>query len=38
VADVHADRLARFKAPLIEVCGGIGVSLAALEAWRSRFL
>jgi L-serine/L-threonine ammonia-lyase len=38
VADVHADRLSRYKAPLIEVCGGIGVSLAALEAWRARFL
>ncbi len=37
VADVHADRLSRFKAPLIEVCGGIGVSLAMLEAWRKRF-
>lgn len=38
VTDVHADRLSRYKAPLIEVCGGIGVSLAALEAWRARFL
>ncbi|MFN3501349.1 MAG: pyridoxal-phosphate dependent enzyme [Allorhizobium sp.] len=38
VADVHSDLLSRFKAPLIEVCGGIGVSLAALEAWRARFL
>lgn len=38
VADVHADLLSRYKAPLIEVCGGIGVSLAALEAWRARFL
>lgn len=38
VADVHADFLSRFKAPLIEVCGGIGVSLAMLEAWRQRFL
>ena len=38
VADVHADLLSRYKAPLIEVCGGIGVSLAALGAWRARFL
>ena len=38
VADVHADLLSRYKAPLIEVCGGIGVSLAALETWRTRFL
>ncbi|MDQ0422232.1 L-serine/L-threonine ammonia-lyase [Peteryoungia aggregata LMG 23059] len=38
VADVHAGLLSRFKAPLIEVCGGIGVTLAMLETWRSRFL
>lgn len=38
VADAHAGLLSRFKAPLIEVCGGIGVSLAMLEAWRARFL
>jgi L-serine/L-threonine ammonia-lyase len=38
VADVHAGLLSRFKAPLIEVCGGIGVSLAMLDAWRARFL
>lgn len=38
VADVHAGLLSRFKAPLIEVCGGIGVSLAMLDSWRARFL
>ncbi|MDH4442044.1 MAG: pyridoxal-phosphate dependent enzyme [Rhizobium sp.] len=38
VADVHVDLLLRFKAPLVEVCGGIGVSLAMLEGWRARFL
>ncbi|KQW27889.1 serine dehydratase [Rhizobium sp. Root274] len=38
VADVHAGLLSHFKAPLVEVCGGIGVSLAMLEAWRARFL
>jgi L-serine/L-threonine ammonia-lyase len=38
VADVHPALLSRYKAPLIEVCGGIGVSLAMLVAWRHRFL
>ena len=38
VADVHADLLARFKNPLIEVCGGIGVSLDKLKTWRERLL
>lgn len=37
-ADVHAGLLAQFRAPLIEICGGIGVSLTMLEAWRARFL
>ena len=32
--DVHAALFARFEAPLIEVCGGIGVSLAQLDRWR----
>lgn len=35
--DVHADLLARFEKPLVEVCGGAGVSLARLEAWRKQF-
>lgn len=33
--DVHADLLQRFKRPLVEVCGGIGVSLALLRQWGS---
>jgi L-serine/L-threonine ammonia-lyase len=38
VADTHPDLLARFKNPLIEVCGGIGVSLEKLKMWRERLL
>ena len=34
VADVHAGRLARFRNPLVIVCGGIAVSLEKIEAWR----
>ena len=37
VADVHAERLARFDNPLIIVCGGIGVSLAKIGEWQARF-
>lgn len=33
--DGHANVFARFKAPLIEVCGGMGVSLARLAQWRT---
>jgi L-serine/L-threonine ammonia-lyase len=33
--EVHANVLARFKSPLIEVCGGMGVTLAGLARWRS---
>jgi L-serine/L-threonine ammonia-lyase len=32
---VHPDVFKRFKAPLIEVCGGMGVSLARLAQWRT---
>jgi L-serine/L-threonine ammonia-lyase len=32
--DAHARLFERFEAPLVEVCGGIGVSLAALAGWR----
>jgi L-serine/L-threonine ammonia-lyase len=32
--DVHANVFARFKAPLIEVCGGMGVTSAQLAAWQ----
>jgi L-serine/L-threonine ammonia-lyase len=38
VADVHAGLLSRFENPLIEVCGGIGVSLDKLKVWKERFL
>ncbi|EHS52917.1 Pyridoxal-5'-phosphate-dependent protein beta subunit [Rhizobium sp. PDO1-076] len=38
VADVHAGLLSRFQNPLIEVCGGIGVSLAKLRAWQETLL
>ena len=33
--DVHPAVFARFHSPLIEVCGGFGVSLARLAAWRT---
>ncbi len=35
--DVHPSVFEPFKAPLIEVCGGMGVSLARLAQWRSEF-
>jgi L-serine/L-threonine ammonia-lyase len=35
--DVHAALFARFESPLIEVCGGMGVSLARLAQWRKDF-
>jgi L-serine/L-threonine ammonia-lyase len=35
--DVHPEVFKRFKAPLIEVCGGMGVSMARLTQWRSEF-
>jgi L-serine/L-threonine ammonia-lyase len=35
--DAHPQVFARFKAPLIEVCGGMGVSLTRLAAWRRQF-
>ena len=38
VADVHAELFARFDNPLIEVCGGIGVSLEKLRLWKEKFL
>lgn len=31
--DVHAERFAGFKRPLVEVCGGIGVSVEKLHTW-----
>jgi L-serine/L-threonine ammonia-lyase len=33
--DAHPAMFERFKAPLIEVCGGLGVSLARLAQWRA---
>ncbi|KQV73055.1 pyridoxal-phosphate dependent enzyme [Rhizobium sp. Root1220] len=38
VADAHPDILARFSNPLIEVCGGIGVSLEKLKVWKEQML
>jgi L-serine/L-threonine ammonia-lyase len=35
--DVHANVFARFKSPLIEVCGGMGVTLARMAQWRAEF-
>ena len=35
--DVHPEVFKRFKAPLVEVCGGMGVSLARLALWRTEF-
>ncbi len=32
--EVHAGLFSRFEAPLIEVCGGMGVSLARLAQWQ----
>ena len=32
--DAHPEVFARFKAPLIEVCGGMGVTLGRLAAWK----
>lgn len=34
VADVHAELLARYRNPLIVVCGGIAVSLEKIRAWQ----
>ena len=31
--DAHPERFAGFRRPLVEVCGGIGVSVAQLQAW-----
>jgi L-serine/L-threonine ammonia-lyase len=38
VADAHPGILERFSNPLIEVCGGIGVSLEKLMMWKERLL
>jgi len=35
--DAHRAAFAPFRAPLVEVCGGIGVSLAKLAEWRREF-
>jgi hypothetical protein len=37
VTDAHRAVFAPFSAPLVEVCGGIGVSLAKLAEWRREF-
>jgi L-serine/L-threonine ammonia-lyase len=31
--DAYPELFARFKRPLVEVCGGVGVSLALLQQW-----
>jgi L-serine/L-threonine ammonia-lyase len=33
----HPELFAQFKSPLIEVCGGVGVSLERLRAWHADF-
>lgn len=35
--EARPDVLARFKAPLIEVCGGAGITMAKLAQWRNDF-
>jgi L-serine/L-threonine ammonia-lyase len=35
--DVHSQLFERFSAPLVEVCGGIGVSIDTLNAWKTQF-
>jgi L-serine/L-threonine ammonia-lyase len=35
--EAHPSVFARFKAPLVEVCGGMDVSLARLAQWRTEF-
>jgi L-serine/L-threonine ammonia-lyase len=35
--DVHPERFERFSRVLVEVCGGIGVSLGKLAEWRTQF-
>jgi len=37
VLDAHPELMARFERPLIEVCGGIGVSLRRLLEWKEMF-
>ncbi len=37
VLDAHPELMARFARPLIEVCGGIGVSLSRLLEWKAMF-
>jgi L-serine/L-threonine ammonia-lyase len=34
--DAYPDLMARFKRPLVEVCGGMAVSLGTLSAWTSK--
>jgi L-serine/L-threonine ammonia-lyase len=37
VAYQNLPELAQFQRPLVVVCGGIGVDLAKLESWKTRF-
>ena len=34
--DAYPEILSRFKRPLVEVCGGMAVSLATLGAWSAQ--
>ncbi|MGL4576450.1 MAG: pyridoxal-phosphate dependent enzyme [Burkholderiaceae bacterium] len=37
VLDTHPQLFEKFSAPLVEVCGGIGVSLDKLRQWKTQF-
>jgi L-serine/L-threonine ammonia-lyase len=37
VLDAHPELMARFERPLVEVCGGVGVSLRRLLEWKEMF-
>ncbi|MFM2398689.1 MAG: hypothetical protein RL341_846 [Pseudomonadota bacterium] len=37
VLDTHPQLFEKFSAPLVEVCGGIGVSIDKLQQWKTQF-
>jgi len=37
VLDAQPHLFGRFRSPLVEVCGGMGVTLSKLAAWRTQF-